>query len=185
MNVLYFLLFVFVSVSADQSKQLRCLVCRHVVDEIDNIIQKVDPKKKVSVGGYRLDSNGNQKQKSVPFARSEMHLTEVMETVCDKMDDYVRGTYKTSGELTVLRLITEDGKMNPLLSEVDLIQDSDLNKSLKFYCEGIVEEFEDNILRLFGKDAKNIDIKLCTDEAALCSQTEPDDDYTFEEKEEL
>jgi hypothetical protein len=49
------------------------------------------------------------------------------------MDDYVRATYKTSGELVLLRLIGADGQMNPDLSHVDIIQDSDLNKSLKFY----------------------------------------------------
>lgn len=36
-----------------------------MVEEVDKFIQKVDPKKTVEVGGYRLDSNGNQKQKTV------------------------------------------------------------------------------------------------------------------------
>lgn len=49
------------------------------------------------------------------------------------MDDYIRATYKTSGELTLLRLIGPDGQMNPDLNRVDIVQDSDLNKSLKFY----------------------------------------------------
>jgi hypothetical protein len=40
-------------------------VCRSVVEEIDNIIQKVDPKRTMEVGSYRLDSMGNQKQKTV------------------------------------------------------------------------------------------------------------------------
>jgi len=69
----------------------------------------------------------------VLYARSEMYLTEVLETVCSKMDDYIRATYKTSGELTLLRLIGPDGQMNPDLGHVDIVQDSDLNKSLKFY----------------------------------------------------
>lgn len=167
-------------------KNVRCLVCRSVVEEIDSVIQKVDPKRTMEVGSYRLDPMGNQKQKTVPYARSEMHLTEVLETVCNKMDDYVRATYKTSGELTLLRLIGADGQMNPDLSHVDIVQDSDLNKSLKFYCEGIVEEYEENILRLFGRDADNIDIKLCSSEAKLCSHSESDvDDYEFEDKDEL
>nr|CAD7444079.1 unnamed protein product [Timema bartmani]CAD7451975.1 unnamed protein product [Timema tahoe] len=183
--VLLFAFFYIVLADDETYKNVRCLVCRSVVEEIENIIQKVDPRKKVDVGSYRLDSKGNQKQKSVPYARSEVHLTEVMETVCNKMDDYVKATYKTSGELTLLRLVTEDGKMNSLMSEVDIVQDSDLNKSLKFYCEGIVEEYEDNFLKLFAKDVANIDIKLCSDDIHLCSQTEPDDDYEFEDKDEL
>ena len=69
----------------------------------------------------------------VPYARSETHLSDVFDSVCNKMDDYVRATYKTSGELTLLRLIGPDGQMNPDLSKVDIVQDGDLNKSLKFY----------------------------------------------------
>jgi hypothetical protein len=53
-------------------------------------------------------------------------------------------------------------------------------------CEGIVEEYEENILRLFGTDADNIDIKLCSSEAKLCSHSESDmDDYEFEDRDEL
>lgn len=48
------------------------------------------------------------------------------------MDDYVRATYKSNGKLTLLKLITDSG-MNPLLGEVDIIQDGDLNKSLEFF----------------------------------------------------
>lgn len=62
-----------------------------------------------------------------------MHLSELMDTICEKMDNYVRATTKTSGQLTLLKLMTEEGGMNPNISDVDIIQDSDLNKSLKFY----------------------------------------------------
>jgi len=189
MNLLYITLLVVFPHSVlayVDPKNVRCLVCRTVVEEIDNAIQRVDPKRTVEVGSYRLDSMGNQQQKTVPYARSEMYLTEVFETVCSKMDDYVRATYKTSGELTLLPIIGRDGQMNPDLNHVDIVQDSDLNKSLKFYCEGIVEEFEENILRLFGADVDNIDIKLCSNEAKLCSHMESDmDDYEFEDRDEL
>lgn len=69
----------------------------------------------------------------VPYARSEVHLSELLENVCNKMEDYVRATYKSTGELTILKLIGSDGKLNEDISKVDIIQDSDLNKSLKFY----------------------------------------------------
>lgn len=57
----------------------------------------------------------------------------MMETICDKMDDYARAKYKSSGKLTVMRLVTETGAMNPDMSKVDFVQDEDLNKSLKHY----------------------------------------------------
>ena len=53
-------------------------------------------------------------------------------------------------------------------------------------CEGILEEYEENLMRLFGQGAENIDIKLCSQEANLCSHSESDaDDYEFEDRDEL
>jgi hypothetical protein len=69
----------------------------------------------------------------VEYRRSEMYLTEMMERICDKMDDYVRARKKGSGELVVVPLISSSGQMSSILSELDIIQDSDLNKSLKFH----------------------------------------------------
>lgn len=49
------------------------------------------------------------------------------------MDDYARARLKSTGKLIVLKMITDQGTMNPLMSEVDFVQDEDLNKSLKHY----------------------------------------------------
>lgn len=108
-------------------------VCQASLEELDDEIRKIDPKKKVDIGGYRLDASGNAKMKSVPQAKSEVHLSELIDKVCDKMDDYVRATWKSNGQLTLLRLMDKNGGMNPDMSHVDIIQDGDLNKSLKFY----------------------------------------------------
>lgn len=51
----------------------------------------------------------------------------------DKMDDYVRAVTKKTQQLTLLRIVSKDGKMNSKMSDVDVIQDGDLNKSLKYY----------------------------------------------------
>lgn len=107
-------------------------VCKAVVSEIEEEVAKVDPKKKIDVSGFRLDANGNSVGKSVPMAKSELFLSEVLEKVCDKMDDYLRATYKKTGKFTLLKIMI-DGKMNPESSEVDFVQDDDLNKSLGHY----------------------------------------------------
>lgn len=49
------------------------------------------------------------------------------------MDDYAKARYKSNKRLTVLKMTTADGGMNPDMSSVDFIQDGDLNKSLKHY----------------------------------------------------
>lgn len=49
------------------------------------------------------------------------------------MDDYVKAKYKKSKKLTIIKMMTEGGGMNPEMSAVEFIQDGDLNKSLKHF----------------------------------------------------
>lgn len=62
----------------------------------------------------------------------------MLDSICTKLDDYVRATYKSTGQLTLLRLMSPEGGMNPDFSKVDIVQDGDLNKSLKFYVSRVV-----------------------------------------------
>ena len=47
------------------SKSLKCLVCQKMVEEFEYAISKVDPKKKISSGTFRINSNGKQNEKIV------------------------------------------------------------------------------------------------------------------------
>ena len=108
------------------------------------------------------------------------------------MDNYVRATKKETGELVLIKLMADDGKMNADISSVDIIQDSDLNKSLEFYvsinfilkyftialiyllfflflqCEGIVEEFEDEIYYELKSPTDDPVNEICTSASNLC-----------------
>lgn len=57
-------------------------VCKATLDEMLDAISKIDPKKKVEIGGYRLDGEGNAIKRSIQLSKSETFLTELMETVC-------------------------------------------------------------------------------------------------------
>ena len=57
----------------------------------------------------------------------------MIETVCKGFEDYAQAKYKSSGEPTIIRLMTHEGNMNPLMSQVDMVPDEDLNTKLKFY----------------------------------------------------
>lgn len=118
-------------------------------------INKVDPKKFVEIGDGFV-----KKAKTIQLRRSETFLTDLMENICkfqfsnenaikiiknahfffsremligDKLDDYAKARYKSNGLLTILKLTTPGGGMNPDMSLVDFIQDGDLNKSLKHF----------------------------------------------------
>ncbi|GAB6029804.1 Protein canopy 2 [Chamberlinius hualienensis] len=164
-------------------KELQCLVCRSVVDEIEYDIKKVNPKQTVDIGGFRLDSNGNQKKSQIKYAYSEMHMHDVLEKVCSRMDDYAQAKYKETGERTIIKLTNPDGSMNSDTIKVDFTPDEGLNTKLKFYCESLVDEYEDDIIRIFTKQEKDADLKLCAQAAGYCPGSIEDDEYDFEKEE--
>lgn len=151
------------------NKEVRCLVCAASIQELSEAVKNVDKTQTVKIGGHRLDPQGNyEAPKTVPVAHSEIFLSELMEGICQKMDDYVRGLWKSNGTLTIMKMVSSEGKMNPHMSEVEFVQDDDLNKSLKYYCETIIEEFEENIIKYYQKEEDNIETKFCIQESQIC-----------------
>ncbi|XP_014606187.1 PREDICTED: protein canopy homolog 2 [Polistes canadensis] len=171
---------IFVKSIEIDTQYLKCLVCRATVNELKTELAKTDPSVKIEVGSYRMDADGNTIRRKVSKARSELHILDTMDEICDKMSDYVRATYRTNGQLTIFNIMDSSDKMNSEMSKVHLVQDGDLNKSLKYYCEAIVQEFEDSILSLFSKGEIGIRRKLCTDIAEICDP----DDFVNEDKDE-
>lgn len=159
-------------IAAYDISELKCEVCCRLVEEIQSNISSVDPSHVVQVSNYRLDVNGDRPKNIIPLARSQMYLTELMDSVCEKMNDYVRATYKNNGSLVIMPLIL-DGSMNPLMNIVDIIKDSDLNKSLQYYCEDIVNDVEDDVIKLMksGDDDRAV-YSICTKISQLCPDIE-------------
>ena len=80
-----------------------------------------------------MSPDGSQKgTKTVPYARSQSHLNDLVEKVCDSMEDYAQARWKKSKKPTLIRMVGPDGNMNPNFSKVDVMQDEDLNSQLKF-----------------------------------------------------
>lgn len=116
-------------------------MCQQSVVELELEISKIDPESTIDVGGHRLDADGNYRHKSIAQAKSELHLSELIDEVCNKMDNYVRALWKSNGTLTLFSMINSDGVMNADFDSVDLIQDEDLNKSLKYYVRCFIVFF--------------------------------------------
>ncbi|CAB0038185.1 unnamed protein product [Trichogramma brassicae] len=158
--------------------------CRSIVDEFQNEVNKIDPTKEIAIGQYKLDAKGNSHQKKVPLAKSEVHLSDMLDSICKKMQDYVRAKYKSNGKLTLLKLI-ENGQMNPLMNEVDIIQDGDLNKSLEYFCEEVVNDYEDSFIQVMTQGQRNPKLKICLEESNYCKgfMDEHDDESEDESSE--
>ncbi|XP_049792366.1 protein canopy homolog 2-like [Schistocerca nitens] len=147
--------------SRDRNREAyQCLVCQYTIDEINEEIKKVDPRKTLEVGGYC--SNLENEDKKIPYARSEVGLVEIFERVCGAFENYCRAKYKDTGSPTILKYFTsERDSLNPEMAKVDVVTDSDLNESLRYYCEQIIEEHQDELLRYFGRDDPDIKEKIC------------------------
>lgn len=96
---------------------------------MNKAIGKIDPTRTIDVPSYGM----NKEVKTVPYAKSEMYLTELMETVCAKLDGHGRAWYKDTEQLTIIKFIQDNGQMHPDMSEVEFVQDGDLNKSLTHF----------------------------------------------------
>ncbi|XP_064354747.1 protein canopy homolog 2 [Dromaius novaehollandiae] len=150
---------------ARRSQDLHCGACRALVDELEWEIAQVDPKKTIQMGSFRINPDGSQSVVEVPYARSEAHLTELLERVCEKMNEYGEKEDPSTHRKTYIRVISHDGtKMD--LSGVKI--DGDVASSLKFACESIAEEYEDELIEFLSHEAENVKDRLCSKRTDLC-----------------
>lgn len=175
------------------NKRVKCLVCKATVDEVRIAQSKVDKRKKAEVKAGRFLADGTPSGTFIEFRKSEQYLTELFEGddgICKVMDDYAKAKYKSDGSLTVLKMMTATG-MNPLMSEVDFVQDQDLNKSLKHYCLEVLDEFDEVFLEYFMAESlpENVEDEICVKRTKLCGdeelnvEIEEEDDDHLPEKE--
>nr|XP_048688041.1 protein canopy homolog 2 isoform X3 [Caretta caretta]XP_048688042.1 protein canopy homolog 2 isoform X3 [Caretta caretta] len=151
------------SVLAWSSQDLHCGACRALVDELEWEISQVDPKKTIQMGSFRINPDGSQSVVEVPYARSEAHLTELLERVCEKMKEYGEKVDPSTHRKSYVRVISHDGtKMD--LSETKM--DGDVTSRLKFACESIAEEYEDELIEFFSHETVNVKDRLCSKRTA-------------------
>ncbi|XP_030276021.1 protein canopy homolog 2 [Sparus aurata] len=153
------------SQAARQGQDIRCGACRALVDEMEWAISQVDPKKMIQTGSFRINPDGSQSIREVPLARSEGNLLELMENVCERMEDYGEHKDASTNRKSYIRVKSRTGEAMDL-SEATL--DSRVTSSLKFACETIVEQNEDEIIEFFAHETDNVKDKLCSKRTDLC-----------------
>uniref|UniRef100_A0A3Q3GGE0 Canopy FGF signaling regulator 2 n=1 Tax=Labrus bergylta TaxID=56723 RepID=A0A3Q3GGE0_9LABR len=139
--------------------------CRALVDEMEWAISQIDPKKMIQTGSFRINPDGSQSIREIPLARSERNLLELMENVCERMEDYGEHKDSLTNRHSYLRIKSRSGEAMDL-SEATL--DSRVTSSLKFACETIVEQNEDEIIEFFAHETDNVKDKLCSKRTDLC-----------------
>ncbi|XP_054750443.2 protein canopy homolog 2-like [Lytechinus pictus] len=163
----YFVLAFYSSVQAGREidSNVYCGACRALISEVEYAISQEDPRQTITVGSFRIDPTGKQKQTKIPYAGSEAHLTEVMENVCDKMTDYAERIDPETNEKTYVRYQARNGEDMELTNvSINVVT----GKILKVACENIIEEYEDEVLRLYREKSTDIETRLCSSVTQLC-----------------
>jgi len=170
MHVLLVVLLVaigFNGIGCDKSAKM-CVVCRIVVSEANWAIQQVDPNKSITGGSFRVDPKGNQPyKKERKYARSETHLEELFDKICDKFNYYAELTKEDNSK----HIVRTEGFDNSALELKDLILDREVAKALKYRCHDFLEDHIDDVISVLQKEnLSNYEKAICVEETSVCSK---------------
>ncbi|XP_042574312.1 protein canopy-1 isoform X2 [Cyprinus carpio] len=166
---------VFMLSSTTESKKdeaLYCSACMAIAEEMNYSVSQTDPKKTIHVGGFRLKPDGSLMDKKVPLARSETYLNELLEEVCNSMSDYALYEDPDTKEKSYKRFAPRgnDGVNFPDFKNFKF-DGPESSSALKFACESIVEELEDDIISLFSSEADHVAKTLCSEVSGHCKSS--------------
>uniref|UniRef100_A0AAA9SHH5 Canopy FGF signaling regulator 1 n=1 Tax=Bos taurus TaxID=9913 RepID=A0AAA9SHH5_BOVIN len=143
-----------------------CGACRALMDEVEHDVTKAR-QEKTKVGSFRINPDGTQERRKIPLAQSEAFLTDLLDKVCERMNDYRLEEDPVTKEKTFKRFAPRKG--DKIYKEFKKFYFySDAYRPLKFACETIIEEFEDEILSLITQEAHQLADTLCGEKSGLC-----------------
>ncbi|CAL8370455.1 unnamed protein product [Boreogadus saida] len=150
---------------------LYCSACRAIVDELSYSISQVDPKKTINVGSFRLNADGTLQDKKVPLARSETYLSELLEEVCSSMSDYALYVDPDTQEKRYKRFAPRDNGGTDSFPDIQNFKfdGMDSSSALKFACETILEDLDEDIISLFSQNTQHVAEELCSGVSAAGS----------------
>ncbi|XP_013975460.1 protein canopy homolog 1 isoform X2 [Canis lupus familiaris] len=104
---------------------------------------------------------------AMPLAHSEAFLADLLDGVCERMNDYKLEEDPVTKKKAFKRFAPRKG--DKIYKEFKKFYFySDAYRPLKFACEAIIEEHEDEISSLIAQEAHHLADKLCSEKADLC-----------------
>jgi len=130
-------------------------VCKIAAQLIDHQINATTENHSIQVR-FRIDEKHR-----VPYARSEIRLTEILDEVCGKFDDY-----GMLGKGPTRRLI----KSADIVGSLDsYTSGTTLHRQMKEVCSTIRDDFEEDLLRIYREPAKDYPAEVCVRLTKLCT----------------
>lgn len=129
---------------------------------------------------HRLDSKGQRRGKVIDYRLSELRVVELLDGLCEKMQDYTLEKLDTGEEIWV-RVDDWDN----LPAGKDKQEARAYSKYISSFCARLLEETEDELAELIQKgDLKPGELSkaLCQNLSKHCyADSDDDDDYIDDE----
>jgi len=181
-----------VSIDIRTSRALECGACLAVVDSLHRKLGAELPQSCVAKGG--TDSRGRRTGACTDFSLSELRMSLLLEGLCADMVQYVRAVYHNGTmqrrcaapqqlwngtHCLFVRYERYDGRsgviqghfLRRLLGQQQSIKEG---RELQFYCDGWLEQHEDQVAALLrqrnARALASLQSKLCVAGAVICSK---------------
>ncbi|XP_075658023.1 uncharacterized protein LOC142627989 [Castanea sativa] len=144
----------------------KCAACNAVAEELEYGLSNEKPRNHLDMR-HRLDSRGQRKGKVIDYRVSELRVVELLDGLCDKMQDYTLEQIDS----TTQEWVRVDDWNNVTTNKQEARAYS---KAISSYCGRLIEETEDDLAELIKKGSVKVgDVSkvLCQDLSKHCSQT--------------
>ncbi|CAM8915956.1 unnamed protein product [Rhodiola kirilowii] len=163
-------------ISASNAIDDKCLACNAVAEELELGLAKEKPRNHLDLR-HRLDSKGQREGKVIDYKVSDLRVVELLDGLCDKMQDYTLKKVNSSSKEWVKVHDWDNLKLNKQKAKA-------YSKDISSYCGRLLEETEDELAEMIKKGlVKTGDVNkvLCHDLSKHCNGSSDSSDSEAEE----
>ncbi|KAL8513809.1 hypothetical protein ACS0TY_013063 [Phlomoides rotata] len=144
----------------------KCAACNAIAEELERGLSNEKPRNHLDMR-HRLDSKGQRQGKLIDYRVSELRVVELLDGLCDKMQDYTLEKVDSSRQVWVKVNNWDNLKSNKQEARA-------YSKDISTFCGRLLEETEDELSELIKKGSVKVgevSKVVCQDLGRYCSQT--------------
>ncbi|KAF7077270.1 hypothetical protein CFC21_081840 [Triticum aestivum] len=144
----------------------KCAACKAVASELEIGISSEKPRNHLDLRN-RLNSKGQREGKVIDYRVSELRIVELLDDLCDKMQDYTLQKLE-SGEKEWVKVPSWSSFQNKKAAA------RAHSKNLSSYCGRLLEETEDELaewIKTSSAESADVSQALCQDISKHCQST--------------
>ncbi|XP_009618637.1 uncharacterized protein [Nicotiana tomentosiformis] len=142
----------------------KCAACTAIAEELEHGLLKEKPRNHLDMR-HRLDSKGQREGKLIDYRASELRVVELLEDLCEKMQDYTLEKVDSSTK-TWIKVNNWD------LLKTNKQEARAHSKAISSFCGRLLEQTEDDFAELMKKGSVQVgDVGkvLCEDLSNYCN----------------